>query len=347
MGPCVVKRVDEDPDSDGEDETKAAYYADKGKGRAPNKTPSTANKRKLRDRDATDPSISYKRQRTNENDDLLALPPTVEIAPTLQYAQPPTVYDYPPPPAQPAYHGMYHRNGYMTQPAHAFHHDAPPYLEEDLPTALHTHPHDVPPPQNGYDEHDNDLAMPPPPIMDTQSEHQQSVSPGIPMPIAIGDDTAPRIENGLLHIAQHHDDNAPPPPPPLELFDPDKKVAANEAPRGVAENSSDCLVTVNPSVQTGNTENVNGVSGDNDAKEQEVVTQNGQKQSNEDDGDCINVSGDDEEKERQEEEEEDDDLNLKIAGVSPSPRAKHKKQNSEDARKENENEDVDLTLTPQ
>merc|ERR1712190_310723 len=33
MGPCVVKRTDIDPDSDGEDETKAAYYADKGKKR--------------------------------------------------------------------------------------------------------------------------------------------------------------------------------------------------------------------------------------------------------------------------------------------------------------------------
>lgn len=50
MGPCVVKRTDEDPDSDGEDETKAAYYQDKGKTpkspRKPRATPSKKRKRK-------------------------------------------------------------------------------------------------------------------------------------------------------------------------------------------------------------------------------------------------------------------------------------------------------------
>lgn len=46
MGPCVVKRTDIDPDSDGEDETKAAYYADKGKKRPMKKSKKNIDNKK-------------------------------------------------------------------------------------------------------------------------------------------------------------------------------------------------------------------------------------------------------------------------------------------------------------
>eukprot|EP01083_Nonionella_stella_P097567 274262_1 len=53
MGPCVVKRTDNDPDSDGEDETKAAYYADKGKKRPSSRKSSGAYTKKRKRDDNT------------------------------------------------------------------------------------------------------------------------------------------------------------------------------------------------------------------------------------------------------------------------------------------------------
>merc|ERR1712154_200391 len=68
MGPCVVKRTDIDPDSDGEDETKAAYYADKGKKRPMKKKKSPTKKRKRAD-DANDGELeNHKRQRLDDRD---------------------------------------------------------------------------------------------------------------------------------------------------------------------------------------------------------------------------------------------------------------------------------------
>eukprot|EP01083_Nonionella_stella_P174392 604386_1 len=67
MGSCVIQRTDIDPDSDGEDETKVAYYADKSKKQStPNikRRGAHSKKRKFADKHVPIPS---KRQRRNCN----------------------------------------------------------------------------------------------------------------------------------------------------------------------------------------------------------------------------------------------------------------------------------------
>jgi len=91
-GACVVKRTDEDPDSDGEDETKAAYYADKGKTPKPRRARGAYSTKK---RKRSDDDGSY----CNE-----AKRPRLDPAPSGQEAQ------YPPPPMN---GGYYHRAGYV------------------------------------------------------------------------------------------------------------------------------------------------------------------------------------------------------------------------------------------
>ena len=100
MGPCVVKRTDEDPDSDEEDETKAAYYADKGKTPKPRKPRgaySTSKKRKRKDDGSAG---GAKRARTDPH----SLPPPCEPIPNGGFTA-----NYPPPPSN---GGYYHQGGY-------------------------------------------------------------------------------------------------------------------------------------------------------------------------------------------------------------------------------------------
>eukprot|EP01084_Bolivina_argentea_P148498 259593_1 len=63
MGPCVVQRINLDCDSDSEDETKVAYYADKGKTRPNLKSRHVRTKKRKREHDYV-PTPS-KRQRRN------------------------------------------------------------------------------------------------------------------------------------------------------------------------------------------------------------------------------------------------------------------------------------------
>ena len=125
MGPCVVKRTDIDPDSDGEDETKAAYYADKGKKRPMKKRKSPSKKRKRTEMEVDDDAngMNHKRQRLDNS-----LPPTFDS--NDQYLQQQT-YFYPPPNGNVnGYHqGYYHQNGYM----HTVHNDQPPMMESNYP----------------------------------------------------------------------------------------------------------------------------------------------------------------------------------------------------------------------
>ena len=103
MGPCVVKRTDEDPDSDGEDETKAAYYADKGKTpRSPRKPRGAYTKKRKRKDDGAPPT---KRARVDPTGP--GVPPPMQPIPTQQ--QPAYNTTLPPPPSN---GGYYHQGGY-------------------------------------------------------------------------------------------------------------------------------------------------------------------------------------------------------------------------------------------
>lgn len=160
MGPCVVKRTDVDPDSDGEDETKAAYYADKGK--APRSTRKSRGaysksdkKRKRSDDDDNNQFNQYNDPQTKRA--RISSPPPVE----------PMGY-YPHPPSN--HHGYYNQNGYM-MPENGV--TRPPYnhindqMNIDNNINNHNNHNGIPPPPP-IDDY-NESSLPPPPIIESKS----------------------------------------------------------------------------------------------------------------------------------------------------------------------------------
>jgi len=180
MGPCVVKRTDEDPDSDGEDETKAAYYADKGKTPKPRKPRgaySTSKKRKRKD----DGAPAAKRARTVV--DPHGVPPPMQPIPNQNGGYNTQL------PVPPVGGGYYHRDGYAHHNGNGYAHQYNFNDDQSQPT----------PP------------IPQPPAMDYVDGIGNSSTPPIPMAMATGagDCIPPQVDDGM----------AVPPPPPLEEFD--------------------------------------------------------------------------------------------------------------------------------
>lgn len=153
MGPCVVKRTDIDPDSDGEDETKAAYYADKGKKRPMKKAKkaSTTKKRKRNNEnngiEANGHGNDHKRQRLDVA--MHSMPPSLDGFNANEQGQ--QSYYYPPPMnnghGNGQFDGYYHQNGYMHSVNNNDNYPPPPMAEanEDClpPEICHD---DIPPP---------------------------------------------------------------------------------------------------------------------------------------------------------------------------------------------------------
>ena len=107
MGPCVVKRTDLDPDSDGEDETKAAYYADKGKApRSARGAYSKSDKKRKRSNDN-----EYNDDYNGDNNHPQLKRPRTSSDP--YHGPPQQQIGYYPHPG-PEHHGYYAQDGYMT-----------------------------------------------------------------------------------------------------------------------------------------------------------------------------------------------------------------------------------------
>eukprot|EP01083_Nonionella_stella_P062889 163498_1 len=335
MGPCVVKRTDTDPDSDGEDETKAAYYADKGKKRPNSKRRGAYTKKRKRDDDFVVPTPS-KRQRRNHNQG----PPPPEPVPMNSYAH------YPPPTNG---DGYYHPNGYM-QPNDGVYNR---YYAQQPPPAT---PPIIPPHING-NGHSNNL--PPPP-----EYHEGDIASTPPIPMAIStdnDDFTMGSYHG--HVPRMNDermfDQVIPPPPALEPLEPIEKPNGNmninshdinQGMPDIASKNEELIVTVLPD---GGAENVIYLTEDKSKEKEETITSNNaetkgkdeEEESNkkeekaskaeEEDVECINDGNT--------EEEEDFLPDLTVPCQSPLPNSKNDGK-EEDNKEEEEDDGLDMDL---
>jgi len=218
MGPCVVKRTDEDPDSDGEDETKAAYYADKGKTPKPRKPRgaySTSKKRKRKD----DGAPASKRARTVV--DPQGAPPPMQPIPDQNGA---FNTHLPPPPAG---GGYYHQDGYAHR-SNGYEHQYNFNDDQSQPT----------PP------------IPQPPAMDYVDGMGNSSTPPIPMAMATG--AGDHTNNECIPPQIVDDQMAVPPPPPLEEFD---SVPPEQPPLPPMEPSGSPMVPPPEPIENGNDSN--------------------------------------------------------------------------------------------
>eukprot|EP00486_Rosalina_sp_Unknown_P013326 CAMPEP_0201596788 /NCGR_PEP_ID=MMETSP0190_2-20130828/193397_1 /ASSEMBLY_ACC=CAM_ASM_000263 /TAXON_ID=37353 /ORGANISM="Rosalina sp." /LENGTH=402 /DNA_ID=CAMNT_0048057333 /DNA_START=467 /DNA_END=1678 /DNA_ORIENTATION=+ len=345
MGPCVVKRTDLDPDSDGEDETKAAYYADKGKAPRSTRKPRGAytksdkkRKRSVVNDNGYDDHPQAKRARTSSDPSYVAGgPPPVE--PMGYYTNLP-----------PQHHGYYNQNGYMT-PENGI---ARPSYNNAIPP---------PPPIDDY----NESSLPPPPIIESKSENGQSRSPParIPMPLLSGENNHNGIEsmNGDIPPSteyaigmnggqnnEQEESGPPPPPPPLEEFAPlpvdngvngngvhDKNKKADKNNEEAKQEENVDIITMETTTTKGNDnveqkEEIQTISFDKvcNNKAESMVELNGQnghktqnnapnttdtgnnknnnnEQPSMDDEDCINVGSDDDDNNNNEQQSMDDE----------------------------------------
>eukprot|EP01083_Nonionella_stella_P272305 923314_1 len=329
MGPCVVKRTDNDPDSDGEDETKAAYYADKGKKRPSSRKSSGAYTKKRKRDDNTNnntPTIA-KRQRRNDNNNnnnnMVGMPPPM-ISANDSSGQSSQIY-YPPLPG--GYNGYYNSNGYMS-------------------------PH-----YNGNGYHNGGggggTGNTPPPI-----QHQSSSGSTPPLMGSIYEN-----ENGNINMITHRDiihsriDDIPPPPPPLEEIEPMKieniddsnDVDNKEKVEEVLVCGDKDIVEVNDNI-AGIMVNTNG----NENGNTNTNVHNDKVESNDDVDNKQEVNKDDEEDEEcinDENTEEDDDLpDLTVPCESPVVNnngnvTKRNDNGGDDEDNEGDDQDDDLMLT--
>jgi len=174
VGPCVVKRTDFDPNSDGEDETKLAYYASKGVKRSGpySRNPRPSKKRK---------TSSASEYHHNGGGDVAsvdygvmahALPPYIAMHADIGDSLPPMVQLEPPPPQ---------------------HHHALGGVDE--------------PPMDGH----NESSLPPMPVlmqMPTSTAVAAAASPPPPPPPPLEEFDAPPLEYAPVGVAVvQHDGN--------------------------------------------------------------------------------------------------------------------------------------------